>query len=167
MSLICIVVGLLIAGLILAVEFVACRDFDFSQKWMVGVLIALVGLAASLLREIQTRKALSPFWERACMGIRWRRRFPDARAAQLREFLNIFVDAFVFPRKRRCCFSPDDRIMAIYRALYPPGSMADSMELEFLCLKLRERYGIDLTTSRREDITLGEIYALCRLSTAR
>ncbi len=92
------------------------------------------------------------------MGIRWRRRFPDVPKSELREFLTIFVDAFCFDHKRRTCFSPDDRVMEVYRADYPPGSLADSMELETLGLRLEKRYGIDFTAVWREDITLGELY---------
>src|SRR5215472_14991934 len=92
------------------------------------------------------------------MGIRWRCRFPDAPKSEIKEFLDLFVDAFAFRRKRGCRFSPDDRVMEVYRALYPPGSEVDSLELETLCKKLRKRYGIDFATSWRQDITLGEIY---------
>jgi propanediol dehydratase small subunit len=100
------------------------------------------------------------------MGIRWRRRFPDALKRELREFLTLFVDAFCFEHKRRTCFSPDDRVMDIYRADYPPGSLADSMELEALGLSLEERYGIDFTALWHEDITLGELYEHSRRQAA-
>jgi len=92
------------------------------------------------------------------MGIRWRRRFPDAPKTELREFLTVFVDAFCFDHRRRTCFSPEDRVMDVYRADYPPGSLSDSMELETLGLSLEKRYGIDFTAIWREDITLGELY---------
>jgi len=48
--------------------------------------------------------------------------------------------------------------MDIYQAVYPPGSLADSMELESFALRLEERYGIELFAGERFDITLGEIY---------
>jgi len=48
--------------------------------------------------------------------------------------------------------------MDVYHALYPPGSLADSLELETLCRSLKKRYGVDFAASGREDITLGEIY---------
>jgi hypothetical protein len=45
-----------------------------------------------------------------------------------------------------------------YRADYPPGSLADSMELETLGLRLEKRYDIDFRAVWREDMTLGELY---------
>lgn len=52
--------------------------------------------------------------------------------------------------------------MDVYRAGYPPGSLADSMELETLGLSLEKRYGMDFTAVWREDITLGELYELSK-----
>ncbi len=126
----------------------------FDALLTIAVLAVLISLPVSIGR----RRALRQYWDRACMGIRWRRRFPDALKTELREFLTIFVDAFCFDRRRRTCFSPDDRVMDVYRADYPPGSLSDSMELETLGLSLEKRYGIDFTAVWREDITLGELY---------
>jgi hypothetical protein len=93
------------------------------------------------------------------MGIRWRRRFPDSPKTEIREFLSALVDAFGFRQSRRCCFSPDDKLMDIYHAVVPPGSLSDSMEIESFALRLEKRYGIDLFKTWRDDITLGELYA--------
>lgn len=158
MSPIRIAVGLLIAGLFLVGELAAFWYFGLPEMWIPILLFVFVTLGGGVYSEIQTRKALRRYWERVCMGIRWRRRFPDAPKTEIREFLDLFVNAFAFCRKRRCCFSPDDRVMEVYRTLYPPGSAVDNMELEALCKMLRKRYGIDFATSWREDITLGEIY---------
>jgi len=158
MSPIRILVGLLIAGLILAGEFVAYWHFGFDAEWIPIVLFVIVAVAGGVLMEIQTRKALRPYWERACAGVRWRRRFPDAPKREIREFLDLFIDAFGFRQQRRCCFRPEDRVMDVYHAVYPPGSAVDGMELESFCKSLRKRYGIDFAPSWREDITLGEIY---------
>ncbi len=49
--------------------------------------------------------------------------------------------------------------MEIYRTIYPTNDHGvDSVELEFLCKMVEKRYGLDLASSWREDITLGEIY---------
>jgi len=120
--------------------------------------IVVIALAISLPTWIRSRRALRKYWDRACMGIRWRRRFPDSPKTEIREFLSALVDVFGFRQSRRCCFSPDDKLMDIYQAVYPPGSLADSMELESFALRLEERYGIELFAGERFDITLGEIY---------
>ena len=93
------------------------------------------------------------------MGIRWRRCFPDSPKTEIREFLGTVVDAFGFRQSRRCCFSPDDKVMDIYRALNPSVGLPDDMELETLAERLEEPYGVDLFKSCREDITLGDLYA--------
>jgi hypothetical protein len=158
MSALRIFAGLVMAVLALAAELFAYWHFGFDAKWVPIVLFAILALAAGTLMQIQTWKALRPYWERACTGIRWRRRFPNSPKAEVREFLDLFIDAFAFGRRRRCCFLPEDRVMDVYHAIYPPGSAVDGMELESFCKNLEKRYGVDFATSWREDITLGEIY---------
>ena len=158
MSPIRIFAGSLIASLIFAAEVALYWHFGFWENWIPIVLFAFVVVAGGVLMEIQTRKALSPYWKRVCTGIRWRRRFPSAQKAEIREFLDLFIDAFGFRRGRRCCFLPEDRVMEVYHAVYPPGSAVDGMELETFCMLLRKRYGIDIGALWREDITLGDIY---------
>ena len=126
------------------------------------VTIAVLALLILVLQGIARRHALRPYWDRACMGMRWRRCFPDAPKTEIREFLSILVDAFGFRHSRRCCFAPDDKLMDIYRAVYPQGSLSDSMELESFAYALDNRYGIDLFASWQDGITLGEIYAEIR-----
>jgi hypothetical protein len=162
MSVLRIFIGLLIAGLFLAGELIAFWYFGLPAKSVPILLLAFVALGGGLIVEIQVRKALRPYWQRACTGIRWRRRFPDVPKTEIREFLILFVDAFAFRRNRRCCFSPDDRVMDVYRALYPFAGMADCMELETFCEMVQKRYGLDFATSWREDLTLGQIYEQTR-----
>ena len=96
------------------------------------------------------------------MGIRWRRRFAEVPKAEIREFLTLFVDAFGYDHQRRTCFSPDDRVMDIYHAENPPGSIVDQMELESFALSIDERYGLDLEAIWKDDLTLGELFAHTR-----
>lgn len=71
----------------------------------------------------------------------------------------MFVKAFVLAGKERMRFSPDDRVMDVYRALYPPEDfLADSLELEMLAARLEKRYGINLKALWRESITLGDLF---------
>ncbi len=158
MSLLRILVGLLIAGLILAAELAAYWHFRFDAKWVPVVLIVLLSAGVGVLMEIQTRQALRPYWERVCAGIRWRRRFPESPKAEIRAFLDLFISEFGFGRRRRCCFLPEDRVMDVYHAIYPAGSAVDGMELEGFCENLKKRYGVDFAATWRENITLGEIY---------
>ena len=110
---------------------------------------------------------LRRFWSRACTGKQWRQRFPDASKVEIREFLDLLVEAFAFRQKRRLCFAPNDRIMEIYRALYPfPKMMADSMELEDFIMSAQKRYGVDFLPLWREDITLADLFAQTRKNVA-
>ncbi|MBL9172365.1 MAG: hypothetical protein JNL10_02420 [Verrucomicrobiales bacterium] len=154
-----IIIGLLIGGCLLAVGLAAVWYFGFPERLVPIALFVVGGIVGGTFAHIHRSRSLRRYWERACMGIRWRRSFPDAPKADIREFLCLFVDAFAFSQKRRSRFSPDDRVMDIYRALYPPDdSLADSLELETLALRLEKRYGIDLHALWRDDVTLGQLY---------
>jgi hypothetical protein len=51
--------------------------------------------------------------------------------------------------------------MDVYRALYPSKwSLSDSMELETLVRNLQKMYGVDILALWRDDITLGDLFAL-------
>ena len=61
-------------------------------------IVAIVFFAAVIfvLAEMNTRRMMRRFVERGCAGFSWRRRFPDASKSEIREFLDIFIDAFGF-----------------------------------------------------------------------
>ncbi len=122
-------------------------------------IIALLAAVIFVLSSVRQRLRMRRYLDRACAGFRWRRRFPQASKSEIREFLDIFVEAFGFRQSWRLYFAPDDRVMDVYRAVYPiRGTPADGMELETLGLSLEKWYGIDFLALWREDITLGEIY---------
>lgn len=79
----------------------------------------------------------------------------------------MFLDAFMFGQKRRLCFSPDDKVIDVYRAIYT-GNMfeADCLEMEIFSMDLEKRYGIDVNKCWHDGITLGEIFELAH-QTAR
>ena len=53
--------------------------------------------------------------------------------------------------------------MDVYRAVHPPKwTLADSMELESFATRCQTRCGIDVFGAWRDDITLGEVFALTR-----
>jgi hypothetical protein len=125
-------------------------------------IIALFAVVIVFLSSIQERQKLRRFLERGCAGFRWRRRFPQASKAEIREFLDIFVEAFGFKRSWRLSFAPDDQVMDVYRTLYPAGSLTDNMELESLVGDLQKRFGVDILGSWREDITLADLFTQTR-----
>jgi len=125
----------------------------------VGAVIFVLGLPL----QLRIHRNMRRYWDRACTGFEWRRRFPDAPKSDIRGFLELFVDAFAFRQSRRLCFAPDDKLLEIYRTLYPHRFMADALELEALDALLRKRYGIYAATFWKEDITLGEVFMHTRV----
>jgi hypothetical protein len=86
---------------------------------------------------------------------------------EIREFLGLFAGAFGFRRSRLMCFTPDDRVMDVYRTIYPPKwTLADSMELESFAKDVGRHYGVDLFHLWRDEITLGEVFALTQRTSA-
>jgi hypothetical protein len=124
--------------------------------------ICISALIVALVSALE-RARFQKYWSRACTGRLWRRRFPDASKAEIREFLDLFITAFGFSESRRLCFAPDDRVMDVYRTRYPhPKMSADSMELESFITRAEERYGVDLLPSWKEEVTLGDLFIQVR-----
>ena len=122
--------------------------------------VSVVAVTAFLVGAVIERVRLRHYWRRACTGFAWKRSVPNARKEDVRLFLGLFTEAFAFPESRRLCFSPSDKPLDVYKALYPfPKFMADAMELETFIESVKETFGVDLLPVWREDITLGELYA--------
>lgn len=119
----------------------------------------LVGALAAVFALVHERAALQTYWQRACTGRSWRRTFPEAGPHEIRQFLYMFVGAFAFSKKRALQFAPTDRVLSIYRSIYPSKGTPDALELETFAKLLHEQYRLDLQAIWRENLTLGEIFA--------
>ena len=148
-----IIFGLSVVALFIVGAFVAVWHLNVPASVLVIAIMAVAAIFGVVACEIERRKALRPYWERPCTGALWKRRFPQASKADIRSFLDVVVAAFGFSSQRRLCFTPDDKVLAIYHSLFPPG-----MEFEDLVLNMTERYRIDLEIPWPEDITLGDLY---------
>lgn len=98
------------------------------------VLLPGLALAATLFAastERRSRLVLRKYRERKCTGLLWLRRFPNAPAASIRQFLELVAGAFHLSGDH-LKLAPDDRIIDIYRAIYPDRYMPDACELETL-----------------------------------
>ncbi len=127
---------------------------------LIGLLA--VGVGWGLFVEMQTHRALSPFWRRGDQTRRWLERFPATDAADSEAYHHLLADAFDFSVEQVNCLQPDDRLMEVYRAKYPRGSLGDCLELERLGMALTERHGVDLLSIWQNDITLGEVFEQTR-----
>lgn len=84
-------------------------------------VIVLSLIAASVLWAVLFGGRLpKPYYMRTCQGKGWRLAFPASPKQDIREFLSVFVDAFAFSQKERLKLNPEDQILRIYRAIYPP-----------------------------------------------
>jgi propanediol dehydratase small subunit len=96
---------------------------------------------------------------RGCMGRDWRRSFPDAAKQDIRRFLTVFTEAFAFRESNRLRFRPQDRLMDVYRALYPHRWMPDQLEHVQLVQGLEDEFKREFPEELlREDATLGMIF---------
>jgi propanediol dehydratase small subunit len=129
-------------------------------------IIVFFAAVIVVLSSVHERQKMRLFLERGCTGFRWRRRFPQASKSEIREFLDIFVEAFGFRQSWRLNFAPDDRVMEFYRIRYPVRGEPDGMESEDLVIRLQKRYGVDFHSSWREDITLADLFTQTRRSVA-
>ena len=96
---------------------------------------------------------------RSCTGKNWKTQFPHTPKEEIREFLFVFTDAFAFSDQQKLKFKTNDKILDIYKALYPIESMPDSLEVETLADSIEEKYSINFADIWHENITLGELFA--------
>jgi propanediol dehydratase small subunit len=137
------------------------------METQVGVLLLVVGASAVVIAAVSVLypRTIGVYWTRSCMGRAWKRTFPQASKDEIRQFIHVFVDAFAFPRARALQFAPADRVLAVYRSLYPVQGWPDALELETLALRLERRYAVNLCKLWRDDLTLGELFS--RIQDAR
>jgi hypothetical protein len=119
------------------------------------VIIVLVVLVIVLLARLD--QTPGPYSSRPCAGRAWRHAFPNADKKQIRDFLQAFVEAFMFPTANRLHFLPSDVVMDVYKKV--KGLWWDSMELEFFIMNLKDEFNVDIESRWHEQITLGEIFS--------
>jgi hypothetical protein len=101
------------------------------------------------------------------MGRGWKERFPDVPKEEIRAFLELFADAFLFKQEHRCRFSPDDKVLDVYKAVYPSSFGADAMELETFLTEVEQKYGVQgVDRIWSEDLTLGDMFKHVRQAAA-
>ncbi|WP_445370114.1 hypothetical protein ACH518_00450 (plasmid) [Methylomonas sp. HW2-6] len=126
------------------------------------VVLVIAVTSVILWGVVSAGRLPGPFASRGCQGKGWREAFPNAPKAEIREFLALFVDAFAFPNKEKLKFSPNDKILSIYRALYPSHWIPDALEVETLAKDMEANYGLPFASVWSENLTLGELFAITR-----
>ena len=123
------------------------------------IAIVITIIVAAIVWSIYTGDVPKKYRVRNCTGTKWKRNFPESSKEEIRAFLFLFTDAFAFSRKQKLKFEPDDKVMDIYKALYPAKWMTDSLEVETLSEDIERKYGIKFNSIWHNELTLGELYA--------
>jgi len=140
-----------------------------TESYLKIIFLTIVFLLFTIYRarviipfDKERRKRLDRYWRRSCTGSEWQRAFPNVSKDLIRDFLESFTNGFAFRNKRRLKFSPDDKIMDIYKALYPSNDWigGDALELETFSMILEEDYKINLTVVLTDDLTLGQLFEM-------
>ena len=127
------------------------------------LLVIVMGVMATAIPiERERKRRLQRYWDRICTGAEWRRRFPNSPKEEIRRFLEAFIDGFAFKSNQRLKFAPDDKVMDVYRALYPSKGWPDALELETFAKNLHGGYGFDLSQVHDENVTLGQIFEMIK-----
>lgn len=129
---------------------------------MIIVLIFAVVIIGMLVSVKYGPSLPHPYRFRSCEGRGWRRTFPTASKDEIRSFLSLFVSAFAFADKDKLKFQPDDKILEVYRSLYPSQWLPDALEFETLANDLQKRYALKLEAVWSDDLTLGELFTFIR-----
>jgi hypothetical protein len=132
-----------------------------NDKLQIGILIILAAFPI-IATILVSRHRLKRYWMRKCMGREWRRQFPKDPKEDIRQFLDAFVDSFDFRRNDRLKFTPDDKVMDVYRARYPLKGWPDALELETFSLNLKREYTFDLAKVSNPDVTLGQLFEMIK-----
>ncbi|HNQ24440.1 MAG TPA: hypothetical protein PKK06_15245 [Phycisphaerae bacterium] len=131
------------------------------STWMWIVLISY--LLAAGAHAVLCDDLPKAYRGRGCMGRAWKRRFPDASGAEIRRFLTIFIEAFGFREQQRLKFAPDDKLMGVYRAMYPWWRVGDCIETEVLLMNLEDEYKTEYPEQLVSgNVTLGGIFEYMR-----
>lgn len=119
------------------------------------IVIVLTIFVALIFGEALPKK----YKDRKCEGIAWKKEFPLSSSDDIRAFLSFFVEAFAFKDHHKLKFQPDDKLLDIYKLLYPHKWQADAMEFETLADDLKSKYSLSLNEIWHDDLTLGELFA--------
>ncbi len=125
------------------------------------IIITTLLLGIGIYAVLTGGRLPDPFRKRTCQGRGWKKAFPDAQPKDIRQFLLFFVGAFAFSGSEKLKLNPNDKILEIYKAMYPSKWMADVLEFETLARNLRRSYSVEFENIWKDDLTLGELFAEC------
>ena len=128
------------------------------------IVVLALAAAAVAWTVLRSRAGLAPYRDRGCAGAEWRRSFPSASEGDIRAYLECFVDGMAISPRDALKFSPNDRVLDVYRALYGGRTplLGDHMECETFLEEVGHRFNTsidDLLNVWHLEVTLGELFA--------
>ena len=118
--------------------------------FIIGVFVWAIVFDGTLSKKYRNR---------SCTGENWKKAFPKTSKEEIRTFLLLFTSAFAFSPKNKLKFEPEDKVMDIYRELYPSKWMPDALEIETLADDLEKEYSVNFNDLWHENVSLGEIFS--------
>ena len=118
--------------------------------FIIGVFVWAIVFDGTLSKKYRNR---------SCTGKNWKKAFPKTSKEEIRTFLLLFTSAFAFSPKNKLKFEPEDKVMDIYRELYPSKWMPDALEIETLAGDLEKEYSVNFNDLWHENVSLGEIFS--------
>ena len=101
------------------------------------------------LKKYQNRKSTEKYWKET---------FPDTPEEEIKKFLNIFANSFAIGNKNKINFEPNDRLIEIYKQLYPLKWIPDVLEFETLAADIEKEYGVSFDEIWHDNLTLGDLF---------
>ncbi len=123
------------------------------MEWIITSVVFVALLFGILISNPIPKK----YRGRECTGRRWKKAFPEIPKEEIRKFLLIFVESFGFPSESKLKFEPNDKLIDIYRAIYPLTGI-DALEFESLSMGIEVAYNVKLEDIWHENISLGEMF---------
>ena len=122
------------------------------------IVLSIIVLAILLWATVLDGTLPKKYRARTCTGKNWKNAFPNTPKHEIRKFLLLFTDAFAFSPNSKLKFEPEDKIIDIYRNLYPSKWMADALEVETLAEDIEEKYGVKFNEIWYDNLTLGDVF---------
>lgn len=123
------------------------------------ILLFITVLALVITWIIYTGDVPKKYRVRSCTGKNWKSAFPQHSKEDIRKFLLVFTEAFAFSPKQNLKFDPEDKIMDIYKEIYPSKFMEDSLEIETLSEDIEREYNVKFSTIWNDNLTLGGLFS--------
>lgn len=127
-----------------------------------AITLILLVVAVVIAGIVVEKRLLGQLSSSACTGRSWRRAFPKSSKQEIRDFYQLVLTSFGIGQRFHLRFTPDVKVMDLYRAVEPPvlSMGVDAMEIETLCMEIENRSGVDLSKCWNDELTLGELFAL-------